>query len=269
MTALETIKTKICLEEAAPSHEFIAQKMYVRGYDLAELLPNVSLSSYLFLLFFEELPTPAQKQLLDALAVLLANPGPRDPSVLAAMTAAAAGATQAASLISAIAAGAGVCGGSREIFYLDQAWRECGINAQAWVDYLPNFNWAQPGETFAKVEHILGFMPYEGVHNSWATEALEQLLKLPDAGSFMHLHFLQQQLPTFQTAFNRTISVSLIASAALRDLGCNAEQAEMLYLLLRLPGAAAHAYEQRVQGITEFPFWPQGIHYQSDNSTVV
>ncbi len=260
---LETIKTKIWLEEAAASHPFITEKQFLRGYDVQQdLLPNISWHSYLYLLFFNELPEKNQLRLFEVLSIALANPGPRDHSVLAAMTAGAAGATQAASLISALAAGAGVAGGAREIFYLYQAWQECGLKVEQWLEYLPQFEWAHPGETFAKVEHLLGFLPYEGVHAHWVHAALHQLVQLPGAEKFNHLQWLYQHYVHLEKMLDSTLAITLVASAAFLDLQLNAEQAELLFLLLRLPGAAAHAYEQRILGITEFPFWPQGINYQ-------
>jgi len=41
----------------------------------------------------------------------------------------------------------------------------------------------------------------------------------------------------------------------MRDLGFSPEQGEMLHLLLRLPGAAVHALEQRDGGYKNFPFF--------------
>jgi citrate synthase len=38
-------------------------------------------------------------------------------------------------------------------------------------------------------------------------------------------------------------------------LGCTPEQGEMLFLLLRLPGAAVHALEQKHTGYKNFPFF--------------
>jgi citrate synthase len=46
-----------------------------------------------------------------------------------------------------------------------------------------------------------------------------------------------------------------VAAAALLDLGFTPDQGEMLHLLLRLPGAAAHALEQKEQGHKSFPFF--------------
>lgn len=49
--------------------------------------------------------------------------------------------------------------------------------------------------------------------------------------------------------------MSGVAAAAFADLGFAAEQGEMLYLLLRLPGAAVHALEQRQCSYKKFPFF--------------
>lgn len=262
---LETIKTEIWLEEAAASHEFVTEKQFLRGYDVQQdLLPNISWHAYLYLLFFNELPEKNQLRLFEVLSIALANPGPRDPSVLAAMTAGAAGATQAASLISALAAGAGVAGGAREIFYLYKVWQDCGLDADKWGEYLPQFEWPHPGETFAKVENLLGFLPYEGVHAHWVHLALNQLVQLPGAEKYAHLQWLFENYHHLEKVLDSTLAITLVASAAFLDLQFNAEQAELLFLLLRLPGAAAHAYEQRILGITEFPFWFNGINYQSE-----
>ena len=52
--------------------------------------------------------------------------------------------------------------------------------------------------------------------------------------------------------------------AACLDLGLNAEQAEMLFLQLRLSGAAVHALEQQQLGWKKFPYVSQLIDLQQD-----
>jgi citrate synthase len=53
-----------------------------------------------------------------------------------------------------------------------------------------------------------------------------------------------------------------VAAAALTDLAFDPHQGEMLFLLMRLPGAAAHALEQQSQGFRKFPFF--GLELQDD-----
>jgi citrate synthase len=46
-----------------------------------------------------------------------------------------------------------------------------------------------------------------------------------------------------------------VAAATLHELGFTPEQGEILYLFLRLPGAAVHALEQREYGWRKIPFF--------------
>jgi citrate synthase len=60
---------------------------------------------------------------------------------------------------------------------------------------------------------------------------------------------------TLEAAAGRPLAMSGVAAAAFCDLGLPPEQGEMLYLLLRLPGAAAHALEQKRHDYRTFPFF--------------
>ena len=51
------------------------------------------------------------------------------------------------------------------------------------------------------------------------------------------------------------LAMTGVAAAALTALGFTPPQGEMLALLLRLPGAAAHALEQADIGFRHFPFF--------------
>src|SRR6185436_1569311 len=79
-----------------------------------------------------ERPSAADARLFEALAVAVANAGPRDPAVHAARCGAVGGSTAAASLMAALAAGAGRLGGGQEIALAMQLWSECGTDFAAW-----------------------------------------------------------------------------------------------------------------------------------------
>ena len=57
--------------------------------------------------------------------------------------------------------------------------------------------------------------------------------------------------------------MSGVAAAAFTDLAFDPQQGEMLFLLLRLPGAAAHALEQYELGWQEFPFHADGVEMKN------
>jgi citrate synthase len=58
-----------------------------------------------------------------------------------------------------------------------------------------------------------------------------------------------------ERAAGHPLAMTGVAAAALADLGFTPGSGEMLYLLLRLPGAAAHAIEQAELGHKRFPFY--------------
>ncbi len=70
-----------------------ADRITVRGYDLAELIGTVPFPSVVHLLYTGELPDPAAARLIDAVMVASIDHGAGPPSVLAARTAISGGAT--------------------------------------------------------------------------------------------------------------------------------------------------------------------------------
>lgn len=246
-----TIRSRIWREEPEPDNSFATRAAYCRGYDVyGEMLGNARWVEMLYLLFHDEAPTQAQADMLEALAVALANPGPRDASVHAAMCGGVCGSTAASSLMAALAVGAGQLSGGREIFSAMEAWNACGPDLDAWRRRLVQPE-ATPGSIWPAQEHPPGFDPH-GVATS--TVVKQTLTCLAGYGSGQRLYWLQQNLRDMEAAAGCPLALSGVTAAALSDLGFTPEQGEMLYLLLRLPGAAAHALEQRPLGYKKFPF---------------
>ncbi|HEV6965776.1 MAG TPA: citryl-CoA lyase, partial [Roseateles sp.] len=81
------------------------------------------------------------------------------------------------------------------------------------------------------------------------------LALLASLGDWPVLAWLQHSREPLEQAAGRGLSMAGVAAAALVDLGFTPEQGEMLHLLLRLPGAAAHALEQGALGHKAFPFF--------------
>ncbi|GAM09080.1 citrate synthase [Geobacter sp. OR-1] len=248
----EQIRTRIWLEEPEPDNPFATRAAYCHGYDVyGAMLGQASWVEMLYLLFRGEAPTPPQAELLEAAAVALANPGPRDPSVHAAMCGGVGGSTAAASLIAALAVGAGQFSGGRELFLSMEAWNGCGMNIEAWQRHM-----AAPGEDTASIwpapEHHPGFDPH-GV--STTTIVKQTLTCLAGMSTGPRLSWLQKNRSQLEFAAGRPLTMSGVVAAAFVDLGFTPEQGEMLYLLLRLPGAAAHALEQWQYGHKKFPFF--------------
>jgi hypothetical protein len=91
------VHSTIWEEEAQPEDPFNADACFCRGYDVyGDLLGKAKYLDYLYLLFRGEPPSASERDALELLAVALANPGPRDQSVHAAMAAGVGGSTSAA-----------------------------------------------------------------------------------------------------------------------------------------------------------------------------
>lgn len=252
MKTRETIRTRIWLEEPEPDNPFASRAAYCHGYDVyGEMLGRARWVEMLYLLFRGEAPSGMQTELLEALAVALANPGPRDPAVHAAMCGGVGGSTAASCLIAALAVGAGQLAGGREVFLAMAAWEACGTDLAAWQR-----QFATPGDAIGSIwpspEHPSGYDPH-GV--SAPTLVKQTLSRLAGLSTESRLPWLEANRLHLEVMVGLPLAMSGVAAAALADLGFTPEQGEMLHLLLRLPGAAAHALEQRQYGHKKFPFF--------------
>jgi hypothetical protein len=82
------------------------------------------------------------------------------------------GSPAAASLIAALAVGAGSLGGSREILLAMEAWSECGTDLEAWNRRLTR-PVSEPMSVWPEADHPPGFDP----HGIGTSTPVKQLLK--------------------------------------------------------------------------------------------
>ncbi len=258
----EHIRTRIWSEAAESDNPFAAAACYCSGYDVyGELLGRASWIEYLYLLFARERPGTRQVQLLEGLAVALANPGPRDPSVHAAMSAGVGGSTHASCLMAALAAGAGQLGGAHEVAIAMEYWQVCGQDPAAWRERLRNPPRAERADIWQPMEHPPGFDPHGA---SCATPVRQTLVHLAACSPGAALPWLDAQRAALEDAAGCPLAMSGVAAAALIDLGFGPASGEMLVLMLRLPGAAAHALEQEEFGFRHFPFFGRALTLVDD-----
>jgi citrate synthase len=248
----EYIHTRIWREEADPKNAFAASAAYCHGYDVAgEMLGSARWVEMLYLLFRGEVPSRKQADFFEALAVTFANPGPRDPSVHAAMCAGVCGSTAASSLIAALAVGAGGLFGGRDVLLAMQGWVTCGTDLTAWRAQIAG---GRKGgiSIWPDEEHVPGYDPHGDTASPLVRLTLAKIARLSPGEC---TGWLEMNCADLEAAAGGALSFAGVAAAALHDLGFTPEQGEILYLLLRLPGAAAHALEQRGYGFRKFPFF--------------
>jgi citrate synthase len=251
----DSIHTRIWREVAAPDNAFAAQKCWCAGYDVyGDLLRKATWIEYLFLLLRGERPTRTQAALLETL--------PRDASVSAAMNGGVAGSTYASCLMAALAAGAGQLGGAHEVALAMRLWAKAGMQLEAWQDALRNPPQDERLDIWQPMEHAPGFDPHG---SSCALPVRQTLEYLAQTGAKdTELVWLLRHRPALEAAAQAPLSMSGVAAAALRQLGFSESQGEMLYLLLRLPGAAAHALEQEDNGVNKYPFFRDALQVMND-----
>ena len=156
----ETIRSRIWQETPEPDNPFAAAACYCSGYDVyGDLLGKASWIEYLYLLFSLERPPPQQVRLLEGLAVAVANPGPRDHSVRAAMCAGVGGSTHASCLMAALGVGAGQLSGAHEVALAMEYWQACGQDLAAWVNRLKDPPREERADVWLPMEHTPGFDP--------------------------------------------------------------------------------------------------------------
>ena len=252
MNEQDLVHTRIWQEDPEPDNAFATRTARCHGYDVyGEMLGRARWVEMLFLLFRGEAPSPAQAQLLDALAVALANAGPRDPAVHAAMCAGVGGSVAAASLMAALAVGAGQYTGAREVFLAMHDWADCGTDIARWRERLASRP-ATPIGVWTAPEHAPGFDPHGTCTPTTVKQALETLAAVGAEGSLL---WLAAHRDLLEACTGLPLAMTGVAAAVLHALGLDPDEGEMLYLLLRLPGAAAHALEQRRSGHKRFPFF--------------
>ena len=256
----DVIRSRIWQEEAEPDNAFAARVARCHGFDVyGDMLGKARWVDMIYLLFRGEAPSERAARLLDALALALANPGPRDASVHAAMCGGTGGSPAAAALIAALAVGAGNLFGGREILLAVQDWADCGNDMEAWRQRLTNRPPSVGVSAWPEPEHAPGFDPH-GV--STTLIVCQTLVCLAALSPGANLPWLDQHRPELEGTAGLPLSLAGIAAAAFADLGFAPDEAEILYLILRLPGAAAHAIEQRKLGHKKFPFFQ--IEFETD-----
>ncbi len=238
----EHIHSRIWSETPDPRSPFLGRDVRVSGYDYyGELFAQASWLDMLWLMLRGDAPDAPQRHLFGRLAVLLANPGPRDPSIHAAMCAGIGGSHPAAALMAALAVAAGDAGGAAEL-----------ARAMAAFEAADN---GRPLETaLAERASEDGIWPGFDPAAAWAAggvvSALCQLARGPLARSLTRLHDLLPRVDGQQG-----LTRIAVAAAGFHDLGLPGRQAEGVFLLLRLPGALAHSDEQRDRSYRAFPFF--------------
>ncbi len=210
-----------------------------RGYDVADLMENASFAEVVFLILKGELPTEAEKQMMEAILVSSIDHGISPPSVLATRTIMSAGNSLNASVAAGVMAIGDVHGGA-----IEQAARIF----QEWS--------AKEGGTGEIASKLV-------------TDMKEQKKRLPGFGHRLHktdprtvklfeiaakLNFSGRNIEFCKAVENALeessgkrlpINVDGAIAAVISDMGFDWRLGKGFFMISRLPGLIAHAYEEK------------------------
>ena len=236
-------------EVAEPHDEYQTQQHLCHGYDVyGDMLTNADIYDLKLLLLLGKPPKPEQKKLLSLLEFCLANFGPREASIRAAMNAGVGGSAPASALMASLAISSGNILGTNELQYLMNNWLEADEKYDSWLIKRTNQTQA---EILPDIEHIPGFE----VTSQHTGLPVKQALKvLATVSCAKKIRYLNSHFHLLTLDYQRGLTMIAIAACVYLDLGLSITQAQYHFLQAKLIGAAHHANEQAILGWKNFPF---------------
>lgn len=210
----------------------------IRGYDLNELIGNLSYPATLFLLYTGELPTASEGRLIEALMVASIDHGPATPSALAARGSISGGGT----LQAAGAAGLLTMG------------RHHGAAVEACMEVLEQIVSGESadrviGEITDRGERVPGFGHRQHKDRDPRVDRLFELAAEEDLETPHIAAAIAVEAALLARSGNPVpLNIDGAMAAVLGDIGVPAEFANAIFITARLGGVLRHAIEE--QGMT-------------------
>lgn len=221
-----------------------------RGYDFySDLLGRYSWTDLVFLHLRGELPSTKESLILNLVMSGVINPGPRDWSTHAAMTASVAGTTVGNSLLSGLAVLQGRYHGALCVEKSAEMLREGVSILQAEKIGIPDLIAKLKGS----YQDLPGYGLYQADRDQRASRLAELVREEDRGGEHLTLAFEIEK----EVSANKGIWLTIagVVAAALSDLGFSSKEAHGIFLLSAAPGILAHLIEQMGGGWHTFPFF--------------
>ena len=216
-------------------------KIHVKGYDITDIMENLSYAETVFLILKGELPSKAEAELMNALLVASIDHGATPPSVLATRTVMSGGNTLNASVAAGVLAIGDTHGGAIEqSAQIMQEWAAKDGDvldiASDLIDWLKDNKKRMPGfghrihevdPRTPKIFEIADRHGYAGRH-----------LELCKAIQTMFLKRTGKKLP---------INIDGATAAVISDMGFDWRLGKGFFIISRVPGLIAHAIEEKTR----------------------
>lgn len=217
-------------------------RVSVRGYEIAELMDNVSFGAAVYLILRGELPTPEIAGLMDAILVSSIDHGVTPPSALAARNAASTGASLSASVASGILAVNEYHGGAIEkcAVQLGHIHRRCEEHGGS-LDQVAE---AVLNEMKRNGERMSGFGHRIHTHDPRTDKLFELAAQAGVDGPHMQAASAVERV--FRAADKHLpINVDGAIGAILADLGFDPHVLNGIFMIARSAGLVAHVHEEK------------------------
>src|SRR6266513_1724476 len=219
-----------------------ANKVAVRGYNIADLMGQVSFGAAVYLILSGELPSPAVARLMDAILVSSIDHGATPPSALAARTVASSGATLSAAVAAGIMSINRHHGGAIE---------DCARQLKAIADRAAHESISLEDAATAALAAMRETgerMPGFGHRLHTKDPRTLRLFELAREAGVDGVHM--QAARAVQKAFadakkSLPINVDGAIGAILADLGMNPAAFNGIFMIARTPGLIAHVIEEQ------------------------
>ncbi|PYI78464.1 MAG: citryl-CoA lyase [Verrucomicrobia bacterium] len=219
-------------------------RVAVRGYDIAELMGQISFGAAVYLILTSELPSSAVGRLMDAILVASIDHGATPPSALAARTVASTGAALSASVAAGIMSINRHHGGAIE---------DCARQLKKIADYAASESVSVDEaavSVLAAMRDAGERMPGFGHRYHTKDPRTARLFELArEAGvDGVHMKAARAVEKSFSDAKKALpINVDGAIGAILGDLGMNPAAFNGIFMIARTPGLIAHVIEEQTR----------------------
>ena len=226
---------KTALTQIAPG------EIRIRGYDIGDLMRRVTFAEAVYLLLKGELPGPGEAALMNAILVSSVDHGPTPPSVLATRTVVSGG-----NPVNAAIAGGVLVIGDTHGGAIEQAARIL----QEWAPKMDGGRTAAEvaGELVAWLKESKRRMPGYG-HRLHRTDP--RTIALFDIAaqhgySGRHIELCRAVETALEQSLGRKLPINVdgAIAAVISDMGFDWRLGKGFFIISRVPGLLAHAYEE-------------------------
>jgi len=221
-----------------------ADRIAVRGYDLAELMGRMTFGQAVYLLFRGELPSDAIGRLMDAMLVAWIDDGAASPPAVAARTVASTGATISQAVATGVASfnrfhGGGIADGARQLRELTTYARQASLA----IEDAASTCLAMLRE---RGERIAGFGHRRPSDDARPSRLLAYAREANVVGDHIRAaHAVERELADSGAAMPMNLDGAM--AAVLADLGFEPATMSGIVMIARLPGLIAHVDEEQTR----------------------